>query len=274
MPQIHPTALVDSSAKIADDVKIGPFCIVGPEVTLGPGNVLDSNVQIINRVEVGSQNQFAHGCTIGNIGQDSNFNNPEAKIVIGNNNKFRENVTVHLPAKVGNITRIGDNNFLMVNVHIGHDVQIGSNVIMVPTSAIAGYVEIGNNAYISALVGIHQHVRVGEYALVGGVAALTLDLPPYFMAAGTPAKVHGINLVGMRRANFSPELIRAVKNAYKIMYLQKNSLQGAIAKIESDVVAGLAEGSAERQKMEEFVNFLKTSKRGIAPKSRSESEMG
>lgn len=268
MANIHPTALVDKKAVIADDVQIGPYSIIGPHVKIGSKTVIGPYVQITNNVEIGSNNQIFHGSCIGENGQDLTFNNPEPRIVIGDNNIFRENMTVHQPSKPGNATKIGNENYLMCNVHIAHDVVIGDKNIIAATTALGGYVEIENNVYISGLVGVHQFVKIGRYAIIGAGTPALLDVPPYSMLTGSPGAISGLNMIGMKRAKFSSSKIQCIKNIYKYVFMRGHSTAKSTELLEKELLLKYEPGTEENAIVQHYLNFLKASNRGIAPKQK------
>jgi len=263
MPDIHPSAIVHSSAQLADNVSVGPFSIIGPDVQLGNDCKVDAYVQIKGNVTAGRGNSFYHGACIGEAPQDISFDNPTARIEIGDNNVIRENVTIHLPSKPGNTTKVGNNNYLMVGSHLGHDVQMGNNIFLVNCAAIAGYVEISDNAYISGLVGVHQFVKIGRFALISGVSMVTKDVPPFTVSAGSPAKVHGLNLVGLKRAKMSTSVIRVIKNLYKTLYFTGEPPKKIVEKMQTKLLAQYTLNSEEYNVVKEMIDFINTSNRGI-----------
>ncbi|MDH4200572.1 MAG: acyl-ACP--UDP-N-acetylglucosamine O-acyltransferase [Spirochaetia bacterium] len=266
MTNIHKTALVDEKARLAENVEIGPFSIIGPDVTIGAGTKIGAYVQIKNCVEIGNENQIFHGSSIGELGQDLTFSNPEPKIVIGNKNILRENVVIHQPAKQGNTTRLGDQNYIMCNVHLGHDVRMGNNNIIAPTSALGGHVELENNVYISGLVAIHQFVHIGRYAIIGGGTPALLDVPPYSMLTGSPGAITGLNMVAMRRAKFSSDKIQLVKNIYKAVFMRNAIPAKAPDILEGEMLIKYQPGSEEYLLIKHYIDFLRASKRGITPR--------
>lgn len=263
MAKIHPTAVVENPANLAEDVVVGPLAYVGPEVKIGPGCVVGIRATLTNRVTLGKNNTIFTGATIGENGQDIHFNNPEAEIVIGDNNIFREHITIHQPTVKGNKTTVGNNCYIMADAHIAHDCHVGDGVIMVNKSGIAGHAEIGNYALISGLVMVHQFVRVGAYAVIGGVSKATRDVLPFTMNNGNPALAFGLNLVGLKRSGMSPAERSAIKQAFQIFYLKDLSTSAAIDAITNELLPSLPAGSAEYKRIEYLVQWFKGSKRGF-----------
>ncbi len=264
MSKIDKTAIVHESATLGKGVEIGPFSLIGPDVTVGENTTIGPYVQLKGPLTIGKSNRIFHGACLGEIGQDMHFNNPEARIEIGDDNIIREYVTIHQPAVKGNVTRVGNRNFLMCHVHLGHDVVIGDNCILTPSVAVGGHVTLENNVYIGGLSAIHQFVRIGQYSIIGGVAAVLRDVPPYSMFTGSPDAISGINLVGLRRAKFSSDKIQLIKNIYKIVYMRATSPAKAIETLETDLLPKYGEGSEENAIVRNYIAFLKSSDRGIS----------
>ena len=216
MPKIHPLACVDPAAQIADDVSIGPFCVIGPQIQIGSGCLLHNSVTFAGDVIVGANNEFFANVVIGTPPQDLSHNNGVTKVRIADNNVFRAGVTVNGGSdKFRNETRIGSNGMFMINVHIGHDSYVGDNCLVVNGSNIGGHNHLEDNARISGVIGSHPFVTFGSYCYVGGVSAITRDVPPFTAVTGAyPAKVRCINEVGLRRGGFSEESITALKRAF------------------------------------------------------------
>lgn len=267
MSTIHSTAIIDPGAELGPGVEVGPFSIIGPGVRVGANTKIDAYVQLKGPLEIGENNKIYHGVCLGEVGQDSSFNNPEMKVVIGNNNILREYVTIHQPAVKGNVTQIGDNNFLMCHVHLGHDVVMGNNCILTPSVAVGGHVTLENNVYIGGLSAIHQFVRIGKYTIIGGVCAVLRDVPPYSMFAGNPDSISGLNMVGLRRAKFSSQKIQLIKNIYKVVFMRAATPVKAIEALESDMLPSYPSGSEEHEVVAQYINFLKNTQRGISTRT-------
>ncbi len=263
MAKIHPTAIVENPANLADDVVVGPQAYIGPDVKIGPGCVIGIKATLVNRVTLGKNNRLFTGATIGENGQDLHFNNPEAEIVIGDNNVFREQITVHQPTVKGNKTTIGNNCYFMADAHVAHDCHVGNNVIMVNKTGITGHVELGDNVLIGGITMAHQFVRVGAFAVIGGVSKATRDVLPFTLTNGNPALAHGLNLVGLKRGGFTPAERSAIKQAFQIFYLRDLSTSIAIEMIASELLPSLPEGSPERTRIEYLSRWLSTTKRGF-----------
>ncbi len=264
MSRIHPTAIVDPQAQVADDVEIGPFSIIGPRVKIGSGTKIGAHVIFRNWVEVGKNNVFHDMSVIGDTAQDVNFHNLEqGKVVIGDHNIFREHITIHLPKVQGNETRIGNYCYLMATTHVAHDCHVGNHVIMVNQTGLAGHVIVDDHAFLSGHVMVHQFVRVGSYAIIGGGTKATRDVPPFTMVNGNPAVAYGLNVVGLKRSQMTPAERSAIKQAFQILYLKGLPLPKAIAQLENELLPSLPAASPELLRIEYFVKFLKNSQRGM-----------
>ena len=251
---IHPTAIISPGSKISEGVNIGPYSVIGPEVILKENVYIGPHVIIEGRTEIGANCKLIAACSIGLPPQDISYKDELTGVKIGENTVIREYVTIHRAVKEG-FTVIGKNCFLMNCVHIGHNVQLGNNVIMANSSILAGYTIVEDFVFISALCVTHQHCRVGESAMIGGMTGTRLDLPPYFMADGRPAKIRGINRVGLRRRGVKPDVRNELAKAYKLIYLSGLNTAKALEKIETELV--------QFDEIKKLVTFFKTSKRGV-----------
>jgi len=219
---IHSSAVISPEAHLAEDVEVGPFCVVGANVTLGKGCRLHSHVAIEGYSEIGEDNEFYPHTAIGTRSQDLKYAGEPTRVKIGSRNVFRENVTVHRgtmlePSVIGN-----DNHFLAY-AHVAHDSIVGNHCILSNGATLGGHVIIGDHVIVSGLSGIHQFCRIGDHAIIGGCTKIVQDVPPFLIADGNPAALRGINLVGLQRRGFSPEGIRSLKQAYKKLFLNKTT---------------------------------------------------
>lgn len=254
--KIHETAIIHPTARIGHDVVIGPYCVIGEDVTIGDGCKLASHVVIEGPTTIGRNCTFSSGARIGVEPQDFKHNGERTTLVIGDNNVFREFVTVSRGTVAGHgETRIGDNNMVMSYGHIAHDCRVGSHTIITGGAALAGHCTLEDYAIVGGMAGVHQFVKIGRMAMIGGMAKVTKDVPPYMLVDGNPARVIGVNIVGMRRNGTLPEVRDAVRRAYKILYESGLNLSQAIGRIEQEL-----SGSEE---IDHLVQFLKTSARGI-----------
>lgn len=256
MVEIHSTAIVSKEAILEENVFVGPYCVINGKVKLGAGTKLLSHVVIEGNAEIGPNCRIYPFTTIGLPPQDLKYKGEDTGVRIGSNNIIRENVTIHRASIGGDgWTEIGDNNFLMAYVHIAHDCKIGSNIIMANAATLAGHVKVFDYAVIGGLVAIHQFTRIGAYAMVGGFSGVGQDIPPYMMAAGARAELHGLNTVGLKRHGFSDETISELKKAYKILFREKLTLSDAIKKV--------LETLPYTDEIKTLIEFIKENKRGI-----------
>ena len=229
MPTIHPTALVSENAQLADDVEVGPFSIIEDGVTLRSGCRVDSHSKICRGVIMGKNNVIETGAVIGGAPQDLGFDPlTDSGVLIGNENTFREYVTIHRSTQAGGNSIIGDENYLMAVVHLGHDTIVGNNNVLANNTMIAGHVTIGNNTFLGGGAGIHQFIRIGDYAMVQGNAGMTRDVPPYCIVHQIN-QLSGLNSVGLKRAGFTPEERKEIKLAYIILFRLKGTRQENLA---------------------------------------------
>lgn len=252
---IHPTAIVDSKAQIGDGVRIGPWCRIGPDVRLGEDCVLDSSVIIEGHTQIGARNHFYHCAVIGTEPQDLKYRGEPTQLFIGDDNTFREFVTINRSATMDEPVRIGNRCLLMAYSHVAHNCTLGDGLIMANSVALAGHITIGDNVGISGLVGVHQFVSIGDFAFVGGVSGVLKDIPPYTRGGGRPYVVGGLNSVGLTRRGFSDEQIRHIKRIYRLFYRSGLNVSQAVQEAEK-----LNDLSKEERY---FLDFVKNSKRGI-----------
>ena len=262
--KIHPTAIVDSHAKIGQRVEIGPFSIIGPRVTIGEKTIVQSHVVMEGEVAIGRGNSIGHGAIIGAPPQDVSFS-PErkTKVEIGDGNIIREYCTIHRGSPDGSATKIGDKNFLMAGAHVGHNCVIGNSVLVANNCLLAGYVHVDDGAFLGGASTFHQFMHIGRLVMVQGSSAFGKDLPPFVIAAERNS-VFGLNIIGMRRAGFSEKDRDEIKAAFKVVY--QNGLNTSQA---LDKAATMSFGAPAR----EFLDFVASSKkRGICPLKRGTSD--
>lgn len=225
MSQIHPSAVIDPKAELGSNLRIGPFCYVGPEVVLGDGCVLHSHVTLRGPATFGINNHVYPQCTLGHDPQDLKYKGGPTTLIVGDNNVFRENVTVHRGTEVDRRsegrTRLGSHNLLMVGVHVAHDSDLGNHIIIANQVQIAGHVRIEDYVTVGGASAMHHFVTVGRNAFVGGMTRITHDVPPYMKVQGYDQQVRGTNIEGMRRWHISEESIAAVKEAFRLLYARR-----------------------------------------------------
>lgn len=257
MAQIHPTAVVHPEAVLADDVVVGPLAVIGPLVSIGSGTEVGPYTRIEGPTQIGERNVFYGNASIGGPPQDLKFKGERTELKIGNDNVFREFITISRGTTGGGgITTIGSGNFFMAYVHVAHDCHVGSQTIFANSATLAGHVEVGDFSTVGAFSAVHQFSRVGDHAFIGGGSILTMDVLPYIKTVGNrPAKTYGINSIGLQRKGFSKETIEALQRAYRILTRSKMPLEESLQKIESDF--GLYPEARY------LVEFVRGSKRGI-----------
>jgi UDP-N-acetylglucosamine acyltransferase len=253
---IHPTAIIDSKADIDSSVEVGPYSIVGANVHIGSGTVIGPHVVIQPHVEIGPDCHIFQYASIGAIPQALKFQGEETYVKIGRGTVIREFVTVNRGTGFGGeITEVGEENFLMAYVHIAHDCKTGRNVILANNATLAGHIVIEDFVTVGGLVAIHQFVRIGNHAYIGGKSAVVKDIPPYVIAAGDRAKLHGLNSVGLKRHDFSQETLSSLKKAYRIIFRIGLTLNEAIERVKAEV--------EQVPEVNNLISFIKSSKRGI-----------
>ncbi|MFL2902745.1 MAG: acyl-ACP--UDP-N-acetylglucosamine O-acyltransferase [Candidatus Pelagibacter sp.] len=250
---IHKTAIVDLKAKISDNVKIGPYCFIGPEVEIGNNSIIHSHVNIVGNTKIGENNQIYPFSSIGTPPQDLKYKGEKNSIVIGNNNKFREYVNINPGTKQGGgITRIGDNNLLMVYCHVAHDCMISNNVVLANNVQVGGHVTIQNNAIVGGSCAIHQFSRIGEYAMIGGMTGVLSDVIPFGLSMGNRNNLMGLNLIGLRRSKVSNENIKKIQLAYEIIF-KTPSFRENIEQLNNDL--------KENEFVKKILGFINTDKK-------------
>lgn len=250
---IHPTALISPRSNIADNVRIGPFVIIEDDVTIGPDCEISSHAVIKRYTTMGRGNQVGESAVIGGTPQDVKFRHEASRLIIGDDNLIREFVTIHRASGEGEATRLGSRNFLMIGVHIAHNCLVGDDNIFANNAALAGHITVEDHVFLSNNVGAHQFVRMGRYAMVGGKSKIVQDVLPFFTTDGNPPRVRGLNSVGLRRAGFTLEDRRALKDAYRALFRLGLPLEESLRQMES---AGV-------EHVLHLVNFIRGSKRGF-----------
>jgi UDP-N-acetylglucosamine acyltransferase len=253
---VHSTAIIHPKAQIGAHCEIGPYCLIGENVTLGDGCKLHSHVVIDGRTKLGKENEIFPFASIGLRTQDLKWKGGVTRLEIGDNNIFREGVTIHSATDDGNTTIVGSNNVLLTYVHIAHDCRLGNGIIMSGFAGLAGHVVLEDNVVLGGYVAVHQFCRIGRLSMVGGCSKLRQDLAPFMLADGSPAETHTINKVGLERHGVPEGSINALKQAYKIIFREGLTIPNALAKIESELPP-LAE-------VKYLVEFVRTSERGIS----------
>lgn len=252
---IHPTAIISPKAELAADVEVGPYCVIGDGVELGEGCVLHNGVTLSGPSKIGKHNVFHSYACIGGKTQDLKYKGEPTFLEIGDRNTFREFTTVNRGTAPEAKTVIGSDNLFLTSIHIAHDCVIGNHVIFSNATLLAGHVMVEDYAIISGVVAIHQFCRVGRNSMIGGCSKIIQDVPPFMIVDGNPAEVRGVNLVGLSRHGFSDTAIRALKDAYKALFLKKVNLGEAV-----DRLTAAGNLSAE---VAHLCDFIRSSTRGV-----------
>jgi UDP-N-acetylglucosamine acyltransferase len=256
VPDIHPTALVDPAARLAADVRIGAWSIVGPSVEIGSGTTVAEHVVLRGRTKIGARNRIFQFNSIGEEPQDKKYAGEPTELVIGDGNTIREFCTLNTgTAQDRGVTTIGDNNWIMAYVHVAHDCVVGSDTVLANGVTLAGHVSVGNHAILGGFTAVHQFCRIGAHCMLGGGSIVLQDVPPYVIANGNSAQPHGVNSEGLKRRGFSADAVAAIRRAYKTLYNSGLLLEEAKAQ--------LAAAAAAQPALAPLVEFLATPGRGI-----------
>jgi len=256
MSTIHPSAVVHPKAVIDVDCEIGPYCLVGEHVVLGEGCRLHSHVVIDGHTRLGRRNEIFPFASIGLRTQDLKWKGGTTFTEVGDDNTFREYVTVHSATGEGEVTRVGSHNHILAYSHIAHNVTLGDHIIMSNVGTLAGHVIVEDYAVIGGLTAVHQFCRIGRMAITGGCSKVVQDVPPYMLADGNPAETRTINKVGLDRNEVSEEVQGALKQAYKILFREGLTISNALARIESELPG--------HPEVQHLIQFVRTSERGIS----------
>lgn len=253
---IHETAIVDPAAEIDADVEIGPYSIISRDVQIGKGCVIGAHVTIEPFVSISRDCHIYQYASIGAKPQDLKFKGEKTYLKIGRGTVIREFATINRGTGAGGgITEVGEDNFLMAYTHIAHDCKTGRKVILANNATLAGHITIGDYATIGGLVAIHQFVRIGSYAYIGGKAAVVKDIPPYVIASGDRARLHGLNSVGLKRSGFPQSTLSALKKVYRIFFRIGLTINEAMERARADV--------EQIPEVVKFIEFIKSSSRGV-----------
>ena len=260
MATVHPTAIVDAGAELADTVEVGPYAVIGPDVRIEAGTQVGAHCVIEGPTVIGRDNRIFPTSSIGAAPQDMKYRGEPTQLHIGDRNTIREFCTFNRgTAQDAGVTRIGDDNWIMAYVHIAHDCQIGNRTIFANNAQLAGHVVVGDDAVLGGFTVVHQFVRVGAHAMIGFQTRLSQDLPPFVVAAGNPAEAQGINAEGLRRRGFDAERIALVKQMHRLLYRSGLTLQDAVREI-GELGATPPEAAADLRSM---LDFLGSAQRGI-----------
>jgi UDP-N-acetylglucosamine acyltransferase len=254
---IHPTAIISPRARVAADVQVGAMSMIGDDVSVGAGTIIGPMVRIEGPSTIGANNRFIGQCSIGTDPQDLKFGKERTELEIGDENTFREFVTINRGTEGGGgVTKIGSKNFFMAYSHVAHDCIVGSGIIFANAATLAGHVEVGDDATIGAFAAVHQFCRVGDHAFIGGFTVATQDVLPYVKTVGNrPAKTYGINTIGLQRKGFDRSTLDILQKVYRVLTISHLRLEPALQKIEEDF--------GEVPEARYLVQFIRETKRGV-----------
>ncbi len=255
--QVHSTAIVDPRAELGEDVRIGPYCVIDGRVRIGARTVLEAFVRICDFVEVGEECRFSENVILGREPQDAGFRGEESWVRIGDRVILRENVTIHRASGEGKATVVGDECWLMEACHLGHNVQMGKRCIMANKAGCAGYTEVADCVNFGGMAGVHQFVRIGRFAMLGGLSKVVKDVPPFTLIDGRPARIYGLNKVGLRRNGFDLAARRRIRMLYERIYRSGLPVREAVERLAAEY--------AGDPYAEEIVAFARASRRGLMP---------
>ena len=253
---IDETSKIDPKADISSDAVIGPWCIIGPNVSIGSGTVIESSVIIRSNTKIGSNNRIFQFSSVGEDPADKKFTGEETWLEIGDNNIFREGVTLHRGTGSGGcLTKIGSDNLMMPYVHVAHDCIVGDNTVFANNVGISGHVVVGDWVILGGYAGVNQFLKIGDHAMIGAMSHITNDIPAYVIVSGRPASVRSINAIGLERRGFDKETVAGIREAFKIIYKRNYSLQEAI-----DQLKAMSENC---KALEILISSLESSEKGI-----------
>jgi UDP-N-acetylglucosamine acyltransferase len=253
---IDPRAVIDPAAELAADVVVGPFAVIGANVTIGPGCRIGPHAVVLGPTQLGRNNQVFQFASIGDAPQDKKYKGEPTRLEIGDGNTFREYCTVNRGTTHDlGVTRIGSDNWFMAYTHVAHDCQIGDHCILANFATLGGHVELGDWVIMAGFSGVHQFCKIGAHCFVANNAAVTRDVPPYLMVTGQPAEPHSVNAEGLKRRGFTPDQIRNIRGAYKVLYRSGLKL--------AEATEQLKQLAAEQAELKPFVEFLATTTRSI-----------
>jgi UDP-N-acetylglucosamine acyltransferase len=260
-PVIHPTAVVEEGARLAADVRVGPYCVISAGAVVGRGTVLANHVTVSGSVSIGERNRIFANCVLGGEPQDVSYRGTDTRVEIGDDNVIREGVTINRASeKEAGVTSIGSHNFLMAACHVAHDCRIGDHVIIANGTLLGGHVRVHSRASLSGMVAVHHWATIGGWAFVAGLSRVLHDVPPFMLCEGSPARPRCINVVALRRGGFSQPAIEAVSEAYRLLYRAKVGVEPAreILRTQSMLVP----------QVEELLGFLESQQQGRHGRAR------
>jgi len=253
--QIHPSAIVNPSAEIGAGTIIGPYCVIAPEVTLGENCWLQHHVTLCGPTRAGARNKFYAYCSIGQQTQDLKYQGEPTYLEIGDDNTFREFVTINRSTTSEGKTRVGSRGNFLAYSHIGHDCTVGDEVVFSNNGTLAGHVQVGNHAVMGGLTAVHQFCRIGRFAITGGCSKIVQDVPPFMIADGNPAEIRGVNLVGLERKGFTLESVKWIKEAFRLIYRSEYNTRQAVDAVRKEL--------PQNEEITQIIEFIEQSERGI-----------
>jgi UDP-N-acetylglucosamine acyltransferase len=253
--RVHPSAVLSGDIDLGDDVEVGPFCLLDGRIRVGAATRLIGHVTILGNTEIGAGNVIHPNAVIGDEPQDLAYTGGPRRVVIGDRNVFREGVTIHRGSERGEYTAVGNENFFMQNAHAAHDCRVGNRTIIAGGALLAGWVEVGDGALVSGNCVVHQYVRIGRFALLRGLSRTSRDVPPFCLMDLTHT-LRGINVIGLRRAGFQRAQLRALREAYRILFGTRQNLGTALERLEQT--------GPPTPEVAEMIGFIRASKRGVA----------
>src|SRR5437588_9355490 len=253
--QMQPSGFVYATAELCAETIVGTYCFVCSDVVLGESCWLQHHVTLSGPLQAGAKNKFYAYCSIGQQTQDLKYAGEPTYLEIADENTFREFCTVNRSTKADGKTRVGNRGNFLAYSHIGHDCTVGNSVVFSNNGTLAGHVEVGDHAVIGGLTAVHQFCRIGRFAITGGCSKIVQDVPPFLIADGNPAEIRGVNLVGLERAGFSPESVKAIKEAFRLIYRSKLNTGQAIDAVRNQI--------EPREEVTQLIEFIEKSERGI-----------
>lgn len=260
MALIHPTAIVDPGAELAENVEVGAYSVIGPHCKVGAGTRLHNHVTLMSHTTLGRECEVFPGAVLGGPPLDLKFKNEESWLVVGDRTTIRECATLHRATGEGNLTRVGSGCFIMPYSHITHNCVVGNEVIMANSVHLGGHVTVGDYAFLGGMNVVHQNCRIGKLAIVSGASATRQDIPPFSMSAGIPAVVSGINKIGLKRRGYDLEARTRIKRAYTLLWYSDMNISQAVEVLRAEL--------AEDPNVQELLEFVTSSQRGIRRPTR------
>ena len=254
--KIHPTAIIEKTVELGSNVTVSAYAVIKGKVKIGENSFIGEHAYIQGNTEIGKNNKIFPFASIGSDPQDLKYKGEDTKLIIGDNNIFREFVTINRGTSHGNgVTKIGNNNFFMAYSHVAHDCEVKNFVILANNATLAGHITVEDHAIIGGLSAVHQFCRIGEYAMIAGKTGVAQDVPPFMLASGQRAKLYGPNIIGLKRHGFSQERIRLIKKVYHLLFKKREKFKETCEMLEKEY--------ANNEDIMKIINFIKNSERGV-----------